>query len=48
VKDPKELRGSIRQAIDQVKAGAVCVVDVRVVPGYDAPISGAGASAARR
>ncbi|HWD23251.1 MAG TPA: thiamine pyrophosphate-dependent enzyme [Burkholderiales bacterium] len=48
VKDPKELRGSIRQAIDQVKAGAVCVVDVRVVPGYDAPISGASASAARR
>ena len=48
VRHLQDLRDSIKQGIDQVKAGAVCVVDVRVVPGYDAPMSGASASAARR
>ncbi len=43
-----ELKDSIKQAIEHVKAGAVCAVDVRVVPGYDSNMSGAPASAARR
>lgn len=43
-----ELRGAVKQAIDHVKGGAVCVVDVRVVPGYDTTTSGTPASAARR
>jgi thiamine pyrophosphate-dependent acetolactate synthase large subunit-like protein len=42
-----ELRSAVKQAIDHVKAGKVCVVDVRVVPGYDTNMSGA-ASPARR
>ncbi len=42
-----ELQSAVKQAIDHVKAGKVCVVDVRVVPGYDTNMSGA-ASAARR
>jgi thiamine pyrophosphate-dependent acetolactate synthase large subunit-like protein len=36
-----ELKPALEKAIKHVKAGAVCVVDVRVVPGYDAPMSGA-------
>jgi thiamine pyrophosphate-dependent acetolactate synthase large subunit-like protein len=43
-----ELKPAIEQAIQHVKAGAVCVVDVRVLPGYDAPMAGAPAAAARR
>jgi thiamine pyrophosphate-dependent acetolactate synthase large subunit-like protein len=43
-----ELRDSIKTAIDHVANGAVCVVDVRVVPGYDSNMSGAPATAARR
>ena len=30
-----ELRSSMEKAIEAVRGGAVCVVDVRVVPGYD-------------
>jgi hypothetical protein len=30
-----------------VQGGAVCVIDIRVVPGYDAPMSGAKAASAR-
>ena len=41
VKRLDELRSSIEEAIGHVRAGEVCVVDVRVVPGYDAPMSGA-------
>jgi len=41
VRNLNELRPSISQALDHVKNGQVCVVDVRVVPGYDAPMSGA-------
>jgi thiamine pyrophosphate-dependent acetolactate synthase large subunit-like protein len=48
VRHLSELKDSIAQAIEQVRAGAVCVVDVRVVPGYDTPMSGSPASAARR
>jgi thiamine pyrophosphate-dependent acetolactate synthase large subunit-like protein len=43
----RELLASMKEAIKAVKAGSVCVVDVRVVPGYDSNMSGA-ASPARR
>jgi thiamine pyrophosphate-dependent acetolactate synthase large subunit-like protein len=42
-----DLHSAVKQALDHVKAGKVCVVDVRVVPGYDTNMSGA-ASPARR
>ncbi len=48
VRELSELRPAIERAIDEVRAGAVCVVDVRVAPGYDANASGSPASAARR
>ena len=41
VRDISQLKSSLKEAIGHVKSGAVCVVDVRVVPGYDAPMSGA-------
>jgi thiamine pyrophosphate-dependent acetolactate synthase large subunit-like protein len=47
VKDLNELKPALSAAIDHVKKGAVCVVDVRVMPGYDAPVSGGAASARR-
>jgi hypothetical protein len=47
VKRLDELKPAIEKAINHVKAGAVCVVDVRVMPGYDAPVSGGAASARR-
>ena len=48
VRDLDVLKDSIRQAIDHVKGGAVCVVDVRVMPGYDANMSGAPTPAHKR
>jgi thiamine pyrophosphate-dependent acetolactate synthase large subunit-like protein len=47
IKQLDELRPAIEEAIMKVKGGAVCVVDVRVVPGYDANMSGAPTSARR-
>jgi len=47
VHDLSELKPSLDKAIEAVRNGQVCVVDVRVVPGYDTNMSGA-ASAARR
>jgi thiamine pyrophosphate-dependent acetolactate synthase large subunit-like protein len=47
VKHLNELKPSLETAIKHVKAGAVCVVDVRVMPGYDTPMSGAAAPARR-
>ena len=47
VKELSRLKPSIADAIEYVKKGHVCVVDVRVVPGYDAPMSGGAASARR-
>ena len=47
VRDLSDLKSSLQEAIKQVRAGALCVVDVRVVPGYDAPMSGAPAAARR-
>ncbi len=42
-----ELRSAIEKGIQAVRAGAVCVVDVRVAPGYDTSVSGSGASQKR-
>jgi thiamine pyrophosphate-dependent acetolactate synthase large subunit-like protein len=47
VKQLDELKSSLEKAVKHVKNGHVCVVDVRVVPGYDAPMSGAAAPARR-
>ena len=43
-----ELRPALEQAINHVKSGAVCVVDVRVLPGYDTDMAGTPSAAARR
>jgi len=48
VKKMEDLRPSIDEAIKQVKAGAVCVVDVRVMPGYDTAANPPPAAASRR
>jgi hypothetical protein len=47
VKSVSELKNSIEKAIQAVRDGKVCVVDIRVVPGYDTNMSGA-ASAQRK
>ena len=36
VEDPKKLVAALREAVAAVRAGKVCVVDVRVAPGYSA------------
>ena len=41
VKEISQLKSSLAEGIKHVKSGAICVVDVRVMPGYDAPMSGA-------
>jgi thiamine pyrophosphate-dependent acetolactate synthase large subunit-like protein len=48
VKQLNELKPAIEEAIKQVKAGAVCVVDVRVLPGYDSNMNASPPSASRR
>ncbi|MFN2646465.1 MAG: thiamine pyrophosphate-dependent enzyme, partial [Burkholderiales bacterium] len=48
VRELNELKAAIERGIAEVKKGAVCVVDVRVMPGYDAPLAGAGAAVPRR
>jgi len=40
IKEMADLRPALENAVRQVRAGAVCVVDVRVRPGYGADISG--------
>ena len=47
VKHLNELKPSLKEALDHVKKGSVCVVDVRVMPGYDTPMSGVPAPARR-
>jgi thiamine pyrophosphate-dependent acetolactate synthase large subunit-like protein len=47
VKEISQLKSSLQEAIKHVESGAVCVVDVRVMPGYDAPASGAATPARR-
>jgi thiamine pyrophosphate-dependent acetolactate synthase large subunit-like protein len=41
VKTLDELKPALAQGIDEARSGKVCVVDVRVVPGYDTNMSGA-------
>ena len=41
VKELSRLKPALADALEYVKKGAVCVVDVRVQPGYDTPMSGA-------
>jgi thiamine pyrophosphate-dependent acetolactate synthase large subunit-like protein len=48
VKELSALKSSIKEGIEHVRNGAVCVVDVRVLAGYDANMSGAPVSASRR
>ena len=43
VTDLAELQPSLARAIELVREGNVCVVDVRVVPGYDSSVSGSPA-----
>ena len=40
VRNIADLRSAMGKAVQAVKNGAVCVVDVRVVPGYDSNMSG--------
>ena len=47
VKELSQLKASLEEAISHVKKGSVCVVDVRVMPGYDTPMSGAATPARR-
>ena len=42
-----EHKEAMKSAIEAVKAGSVCVVDVRVLPGYDTS-PGGGATAVRK
>ena len=42
-----ELRSAIEKGIRAAQGGAVCVVDVRVAPGYDTNLSGSSASQKR-
>jgi thiamine pyrophosphate-dependent acetolactate synthase large subunit-like protein len=48
IKDLSQLKPAIAEAIQKVKDGAVCVVDVRVLPGYDASMNPAPPTASRR
>jgi thiamine pyrophosphate-dependent acetolactate synthase large subunit-like protein len=48
LKEISKLKPALEEAIEHVKGGAVCVVDVRVAPGYDAPVPGSGAAAQRK
>jgi len=43
VTDLAELKPSLQRAVELVREGNVCVVDVRVVPGYDSNLSGSPA-----
>ncbi len=42
-----ELKPAIQRGIQAARSGAVCVVDVRVAPGYDTNMGGSGASQKR-
>jgi len=47
VKELSRLKPCLADALEYVKKGQVCVVDVRVVPGYDTNMSGAATPARR-
>jgi thiamine pyrophosphate-dependent acetolactate synthase large subunit-like protein len=44
VRELSQLRSAVEEGIDQVRNGAVCVIDVRVLPGYDANMNPTPAS----
>lgn len=48
VTDPRRLPEAIGQGLDLVQRGHVCVVDARVLPGYDMNMSGAPAASLKR
>jgi thiamine pyrophosphate-dependent acetolactate synthase large subunit-like protein len=48
VKNLSDLFPAIQTGIELVQKGAVCVIDIRVIPGYDTNMSGAPAAASRR
>ena len=48
VKSISELKGAMEKAVQAVRDGKVCVVDIRVIPGYDTNMSGAPAAASKR
>jgi thiamine pyrophosphate-dependent acetolactate synthase large subunit-like protein len=48
VKQLSELKPAVEEAIQKVRNGAVCVVDVRVLPGYDVNPNPTPAAASRR
>jgi hypothetical protein len=48
VKELKDLKPALSKALAEVRAGAVCVVDVRVLPGYDTAMGGTPPSASRK
>jgi len=48
VTEVAQIKPSLQKAIEHVRAGQVCVVDVRVMPGYDVNMAGTPSAAARR
>jgi thiamine pyrophosphate-dependent acetolactate synthase large subunit-like protein len=48
VKRGSELRPAIDKGLEIVKKGGICVIDARVLPGYDANMSGAPTAAHKR
>ncbi|MEA3192306.1 MAG: acetolactate synthase large subunit [Betaproteobacteria bacterium] len=48
IKQLSELKPAIEEAIRKVKAGAVCVVDIRVMPGYDSNMNPTPPAASKR
>jgi thiamine pyrophosphate-dependent acetolactate synthase large subunit-like protein len=48
VRELSQLRSAVEEGIAKVKAGDVCVVDVRVMPGYDSAAHPTPAAASRR
>jgi thiamine pyrophosphate-dependent acetolactate synthase large subunit-like protein len=48
VRELSQLRSSVEEGITKVQAGEVCVVDVRVMPGYDSAAHPTPAAASRR
>jgi thiamine pyrophosphate-dependent acetolactate synthase large subunit-like protein len=48
IKNLDDLKPAMQEAISKVKAGAVCVVDIRVLPGYDSNMNPTPPAASRR
>jgi hypothetical protein len=48
VRELSQLPSAVEEGIAKVKAGDVCVVDVRVMPGYDSAAHPTLAAASRR